>query len=82
MNSATTGGAQACAPNYLAQQVIDWAKGHPDDKRVPEALHLAVRATRYGCTNKLTTNHSKKAFDLLHQRYPKSEWARKTKYHF
>ena len=70
------------APNYLGQQAIDWAKAHPDDKRNPEALHLAVRATRYGCTDKLTTNYSKKAFELLHQRYGKSEWAKKTKYYF
>jgi hypothetical protein len=61
---------------------MDWAKTHPDDQRVPEGLYLAVRSTRYGCTNKLTTKYSKSAFDLLHQKYPQSEWAKKTKYYF
>jgi hypothetical protein len=70
------------APNYLSGQVVEWATSHPDDKRVPEALYLAVRSTRYGCTNKQTTKYSKSAFDLLHQNYPQSEWAKKTKYHF
>jgi len=70
------------APNWLAQQTVEWAKAHPADPRIPEALYLAVRATRYGCTNKLTTKYSKSAFDLLHEKYPQSEWAKKTKYYF
>jgi hypothetical protein len=70
------------APNYLSQQVVDWANSHPEDQRVPEVLDLAVRSTRYGCTNKLTTKYSKNAFDLLHQKYPQSEWAKKTRYYF
>jgi hypothetical protein len=68
------------APNYLVQQVIAWAQRAGNDPRVPEALHLAVRATRFGCTDADTGTFSKAAFDLLHQRYPKSPWAQKTKY--
>ncbi len=68
------------APNYLSQQVIGWAKKNPKDPRVSEALHLAVRCTRYGCTNKETTRFSQQAFELLHSRYPQSSWAKKTKY--
>lgn len=74
--------AAQVAPNYLAAQVLTYAKAHPNDARVPEALHLAVRSTRWGCTNSETTYWSEKAFRLLHQRYPKSEWAEKTKYYF
>jgi hypothetical protein len=44
--------------------------------------HLAVRATRYGCTDDETSQWSSKAFQLLRRRYPKSEWAAKTKYHY
>jgi hypothetical protein len=47
---------------------------------VPQALHLAVRATRYGCMNAQSGAASKQAFDLLHRKYPKTEWARKTKF--
>jgi hypothetical protein len=70
------------APNYLARQVLDYARTHPADARVPEALALAVRATRFGCTDKETTKWSKAAFTLLHQKYPTTEWAKGTKYYY
>jgi len=69
-------------PNYLSRQVIQWATKNPADPRVPEALHLAVNSTRYGCTDKETGRWSKAAFDLLHGKYPTSSWAKKTKYWF
>jgi len=72
----------AVAPNYLSAEVLAFAKLHPEDARVPRALHLAVRSTRYGCTDAETTHWSEKAFRLLHHRYPKSKWAEKTKYHY
>jgi hypothetical protein len=72
----------AVAPNILAAEVLGFATLHPDDERVPEALHLVVRSTRYGCTDAETTKWSEKSFRLLHERYPKSEWATKTKYHY
>jgi len=70
------------APSWMASQVLDWAKAHPEDPRIPEALHLAVRATRYGCDDQHTASYSKAAFELLHRRYPKSEWTRKTPFWF
>lgn len=69
-------------PNFLAQTAIGWATKNPTDPRSPEALHLAVRSTRYGCTDKETGRWSKAAFDLLHRRYPNSTWANATKYWF
>lgn len=36
------------APTYLGSIVMAWAKAHASDPRVPEALHLVVRATQYG----------------------------------
>jgi hypothetical protein len=66
------------APEYLASQTVKWVRKNPDDPRAPEALHLAVRAVRYGCG--AAQGASKEAFQLLHQKYPNSEWARKTKY--
>ena len=69
-------------PNHLSAQAIQWAREAPEDPRVPEALHHAVRTTRFGCVDEATTDFSKAAFQLLHRRYPKSEWAKKTKYWF
>jgi tetratricopeptide (TPR) repeat protein len=74
--------AQSAAPNWLGKRALDWASAHPDDPRVPEALHLVVRAWRYGCTESSGTNYSKAAYDLLHKRYPASEWTKKTPFWF
>jgi hypothetical protein len=70
------------AANYLGGEAIAYARTHPDDPRVPEALYRVVRATRYGCTDNSTGKFSKEAFDLLHGRYPKSPWTEKTPYWF
>jgi hypothetical protein len=87
--SQAEGAGQAAAlealgsgPNYLAQIVIGWANKNATDKRVPEALHLAVKSTRFGCTDKDTGRWSKAAFDLLHRKYPTTSWAKETKYWF
>jgi hypothetical protein len=72
--------ALGTAPNYLSQQVTAWGQRYDGDSRVPEALHLAVKATRFGCTDADTGKFSKAAFELLHKRYPKSPWAQKTQY--
>ena len=69
-------------PDYLCKQVIQFANSNPTDPRVPEALHLAINSTRYGCTGKDTGRWSKAAFDLLHRRYANTPWAKKTKYWF
>jgi hypothetical protein len=74
--------ALGTAPNFITQQVIKWANAHPADPRVPEALHLAVKTTRFGCTDKDSSRWSKAAFDLLHRKYPTSPWTKKTPYWF
>lgn len=74
--------AAGTAPNYLVQQVLAYGKEHPQDPRVPRALYLAVRSTRFGCTNVETSDLSKAAFDFLHKQYPQSEWTAKTKYYY
>jgi hypothetical protein len=68
------------APNYLGEIVLSWARKNPADPRVPEALHLAVRSTRFGCTDKDSSRYSQDAFMLLHKNYPQSRWAELTKY--
>jgi tetratricopeptide (TPR) repeat protein len=74
--------ALGTGPNYLAQTAINFGTKNPADTRIAEALHLAVKSTRYGCTDKETGRWSKAAFDLLHRRYPNTTWAKETKYWF
>ncbi|HET7105244.1 MAG TPA: hypothetical protein VFI38_00425 [Candidatus Acidoferrum sp.] len=68
--------------NYYVRIVLDFAKKHPEDPRVPEALSRAVKNTRMNCGNPRTGPLSKSAYDLLHQRFPNSTWAKNTKYWF
>jgi len=74
--------ALGTAPNYFCRLAIAWAEKNPADPRAPEALHLAVRSTRYGCTDDQTGRWSKAAYDLLHKQYPNTTWAKATKYWF
>jgi hypothetical protein len=67
---------------WLGDQVLAYAKVHADDARVPQALHLVVRASRYGCFDVETGRVSKSAFQLLHRKYPSSEWTKETPYWF
>jgi len=70
------------APDFFGREVMAWAAAHPSDARIAEALHLVVRATRLGCTSDTSGEVSRKAFTLLHARFPRSPWARKTPYWF
>ncbi|MBP9867144.1 MAG: hypothetical protein KBC41_03665 [Candidatus Pacebacteria bacterium] len=66
-------------PNYFAEVVLSYAKAHPKDARVPEALSLATKMTKYStCKNDDTSGYSKKMFKLLHDKYPNSIWAKQT----
>ena len=72
---------------WLGRRAIDYVKAHPEEPAAAESLALTVRATRFGCfipPDKAAPQKavSKEAFDLLHQRYPKSSWAAKTPYYY
>jgi hypothetical protein len=69
---------------FLAPIIFAWAKTHPEDPQVPQALHRLVMLTRYGCRNGDPSSGqiSKAAFDLLHKQYPKSQWTAQTPYWF
>lgn len=70
------------APNYLPQQTVAWGQRSLKDPRVPEALHLAVKSTRYGCTDENTGKYSKAAYDFLQKNFKNSTWAKQTPYWF
>ena len=72
--------ADGSGVNHLAAVVSSFAEEHPGNELEAEALHLAVRATRYGCTDKATSRQSRRAFQLLHRRHPDSAWAKQTPY--
>jgi hypothetical protein len=73
-------GALGSAPNYLANEAIQWARARPSDMDAAEALAHAVEGIRWGCADDNTTLASRTAFQTLHRLFPATEWARKTKY--
>ncbi len=73
------------APNVLSNAAIAWAKkaSAKKPKGADEALARAVRSTRYGCQmNGSHGAYSKTAWDLLHQKFPLSDAARRTRWWF
>ncbi|MFT4252192.1 MAG: hypothetical protein QM608_06895, partial [Caulobacter sp.] len=61
------------------EEVLAYARAHPADPRSPEALYWLIRITHWGPNN---DEMSSRAFRLLHARYPKSRWARRSPYHY
>ena len=63
------------APKYLAGKIMEWAKAFPADRRVPEALYIAITSngwTKYGCGNNEEIRDEYSAY--LKKHYPNSEW--------
>lgn len=67
-------------PTCLGQLALNAVTALPNDPRVPELLYLVVRASREGRGDAQTGRWSKAAFDMLHTRFPKSEWTERTPY--
>ncbi len=69
----------ANSTQLLGRVVKGYVQTHPNARNVPEALHLLVRATRYGTSD---SEMSKWAFNVLHKRFPASDWAKRTPYFY
>ncbi|WP_100207650.1 hypothetical protein [Sphingomonas elodea] len=63
----------------LWEEALAYVAAHPRDPRAGEALYRLNRVGRWG------SNHnqlSKRAFQLLHSRYPDTVWARRSPYYY
>ncbi len=73
----------ASAPRLLSQSAIRWGKASKGDDGAAEALALAVRTTRYGCSwHGRHRAYSKPAQQLLSTKFPETSWAKQTRYWF
>ena len=83
---ATALGKIDSAPKQLSEEAIEWAQRSSFFGRKrgeDESLALAIRTTRYGC--QMQGGHgvySRRAFELLHSKFPDSDAAKRTKYWF
>ncbi|MBZ5582352.1 MAG: hypothetical protein LAQ30_09160 [Acidobacteriia bacterium] len=71
-------GTPSAATDFLGSVIFQYAASHRDDSRIPEALHDRVRSGHYGCADINTWKTTRAAFRMLHLRYPRSEWAKRT----
>ena len=64
---------------FVWEFILHYAATHPQDPRVPEALHWLIHIGHYGQSH----DHSgKRAFLLLKSRYPNSSWAKQNQFYF
>lgn len=68
----------SAATDFFGSVVLPFAKAHPDDTRVPEALYWIVRAGHFGCADVNTWKTTRSAFQVLQLTYPKTKWAKQT----
>ena len=71
-------GKLGAATDFLSSIVFAYAASHPDDARIPEALHNLVRSGHYGCADTNTWKATRAAFRTLHLQYPASDWTKRT----
>jgi hypothetical protein len=72
-------GPQGIGVSSVWEELLAYMRAHPRDPRAPEALYWLIRVSHYG------TGHNRsgyRAFQLLHQRYPGSTWAKQSKYYY
>jgi len=58
----------------LAKEALVWFKKYPDDPHDADVLGFAVRVVRNGCRSEATDELNHQLLDILHRRFPKSEW--------
>ena len=70
------------ATGFVGAHAIAWAASHPADKDLPWLLYVAVQSSRGGCVDADRTAISKKAWQILHRRFPDSMWADQAPYFY
>lgn len=64
---------------FVWEEMLAYAKAHPADPQVPEALYWLVHVGRFGGSHE---HSGRRAFQLLHERYPETSWAKQTRYYY
>jgi hypothetical protein len=60
-------------------EALAYAGAHPRDPRSPELLYWLIHVARWGGNR---DHLGRRAFLLLHARYPASSWARRSRYYY
>jgi len=62
---------------FLGQAVLDWQRTHPGDPDLPELLYRIVKLPKWTDVTPVGSEYSKKAYFVLHQKYPGNAWTKK-----
>ena len=66
---------------FLTTASLAWARERPADPEGAEALARSIEGWRWSpCTDGMTSDLPRRAFAVLHRQFPRSEWARRTRY--
>ncbi len=80
-NSGPTNPPRPAPPGTVSpwEEMLAWVTAHRQDPRAPEALYWLVHVGHFGGSH----DHSgRRAFRLLHGRYPDSDWAKRAKFYY
>ena len=67
------------ALEFIGAGILEWATQEPTRPELAELLSLLVHGWRRSCRDS-NSDIPRQAFQLLHRRFPQSEWAKRTKY--
>lgn len=67
---------------FVGDHVLARVKTHAGDPDLPWLRHVVAACTRGGCLDANAKQLSKEAFTVLHKRFPRDEWTRKTPYFY
>ena len=70
------------ATGFIGDHVLARVKTNAADPDLPWLLHVVVASTRGGCLDANANQLSREAFGVLHKRYPRDEWTKKTPYFY
>ena len=70
------------ATGFVGVHAIEWAAAHPADKDLPWLLWVAIQSSRAGCVDADKTAISKKAWQVLHRRFPHDDWTDQAPYFY
>jgi hypothetical protein len=61
------------------EELLAYSRAHPRDPRSAESLYWLIHIARWGANH---DHIGKRAFQLLHRRYPGSYWAKRSPYYY
>ena len=70
------------ATGFVLQHAIAWAEAHPTDRDAPWLLYVAIQSSKGGCIDADNSALSKKAWQVLHKRFPRSPWTEQSPYFY